>query len=231
MAVDFIPERLRTRLGEELADRLRDVVETVERVLSQVYEMDARAYDPSIGDNAQLFGLNIWHHGWFAIDDALAGMEGVLVSHEDGSHRIHIGPLTIAVYKGGRDESSSIYDVSLDGSATKRSYVERNQLQLFSLDEIAVQVPERAYELNTLWIVHFGNPREELVKLYLGAPTRNIEGRDEWAWHRRIDNGDSGALANPSLPAAPPPFDEQPEPEIPLELEDDVEETGTSDGD
>src|SRR5207248_2212866 len=88
---DPIPEPLRQRLGGELADLLAEVVECVGGALQQVYEMDARAYDPSIGDNAQLFGLAVWHHGWFAIEEALDDFDGVAVSHEDNSHRIHVG--------------------------------------------------------------------------------------------------------------------------------------------
>jgi hypothetical protein len=221
--LDFIPQQLRDRLGEETAGRLGEVVEVVESALRRTYDMDSAAYDPSVGDNSQLFGQNIWHHGWFAIEEALDGCEGVVVFHEDNSHRIHLGELTIAVYKGGKDEADRIDDVNLNGSATKRSHVARNQLQLFSVDDFTCPVGERAYELNTLWIVHFGNPREQLVKLYLGAPTRDAEDHTEWAWYRRVDEGGAADTISPPLPEMPPSFDAQPEPEISLELEEDVE--------
>jgi len=226
---DFIPKPLRDHLGDETADLLGDVVRIVERALDQVYEMDARAYDPSVGDNAQLFGLGIWHHSWFAIEEALETVEGVVVSHEDNSHRIQLGDLTIRVHKGGDDEVDSIYDVDLDGSATKRESVDRNQTQLFSFDDIVVAVDERAYELKTLWIPHFGNPRDGLVKLYLGAPSRDAEDHNEWAWHRRIDEPARLAVVE-TVPEIPPAFDVQPEPEIDLELAEDVEEAGGTDG-
>jgi hypothetical protein len=227
---EFIPEPLRERLGEEEARRLGEIILIVERALRQVYEMDARAYDPTVGDNLQLFGLGIWHHGWFAIEEALDGVDGVVVSHEDNSHRIHLGKLTLAVYKGGDYESETIYDVDLNGSATKRDYVARNQLQLFSFDEIERSIPTLAYELNTLWIVHFGNPRDELVKLYLGAPSRDADDRKEWAWYERVDRGGNGGGGGERIPEMPPSFDEQPEPEIALELEEDVGEAGGADG-
>jgi hypothetical protein len=226
---DFLPEPLRQRLGE-FADLLTAVVGRIEGALEQVYEMDARDYDPSVGDNAQLFGLKIWHHGWFAIEEALYGLDGVFISHEDNSHRIHIGPLTIAVYKGGDDELDSIYDVNFNGSATKRQYVERNQLQLFSFDDVVVPVEERAYDLNTLWVVHFGNPRDMLVKLYLGAPSGAAEEQEGWAWHRRVDTpGAGGGGGGERVPEVPPSFDKQPEPELDLELEEDVEEAQGAD--
>jgi hypothetical protein len=227
---DFIPQQLGDRLGEEVADRLRGVVEIVELALRRVYEMDSEAYDPSVGDNSQLFGQNIWHHGWFAIEESLDGFDGVVVSHEDNSHRIRLGELTVAVYKGGKEEVDRLDDVNLNGSATKRNHVARNQLQLFSPEDFRRPIAERAYELNTLWIVHFGNPREQLVKLYLGAPTRDAQDQTEWAWYRRIDDGGAAETVAPPLPEMPPSFDEQPEPEIPLELEEDVEEARGPDG-
>jgi hypothetical protein len=227
---DFIPQPLRDRLGCEGADRLGDVVEIVESSLRQVYDMDSAAYDPSVGDNSQLFGQNIWHHGWFAIEEALDGFDGVVVSHEDNSHRIRLGELTIAVYKGGKEEVDPITDVNLNGSAIKRNYVARNQLQLFSLADFARPISERAYDLNTVWIVHFGNPREQLVKLYLGAPMRDAEDHAEWAWYRRIDDGGLVDTVAPPLPEMPSSFDEQPEPEVSLELEEDVEEARRPDG-
>jgi hypothetical protein len=226
---DFIPQALRDHLGDETVDLLGDVVRIVERALDQVYEMDSRAYDPSVGDNAQLFGLGIWHHGWFAIEEALEAVEGVAISHEDNSHRVHLGELTVFVYKGGDDEVDSIYDVNLNGSATKREYVDRNQTQLFSLDDIVVAVDERAYELKTLWIAHFGNPRDGLVKIYLGAPSRDAEDRNEWAWHRRVGEPAQLAVVE-AVPEIPLSFDAQPEPEIDLELAEDVEETRGTDG-
>lgn len=227
---DFIPGPLRQQLGDEFADRLGQVIEVIERVLCQVYEMDARAYDPSVGDNAQLFGLGIWHHGWFAIEEALDGWDGVVISHEENSHRIHIADLTLAVYKGGDNEDDSIYDVNLDGSATKRGYVARNQLRLFSLDEILRPIQDRAYELRTLWLVHFGSPREQLVKLYLGAPSRDANGHDEWAWYSRVDTPGGGGSGGERIPDAPAAFDGRPEPEIDLELEENVEEAGGAGG-
>src|SRR5207244_1427386 len=102
--------------------------------------------------------------------------------------------LTLAGHKGGDDEDDSIFDINLNGSATKRTYVDRNQLQLFAPDDLVRPVADRAYELTTLWLVHFGNPREGLVKLYLGAPTRDAEDNDDWAWHARVGRpgGDGG---------------------------------------
>ena len=220
---DFIPEPLRQRLGEEQTALLVDVARLVERTLRHVYDADGRNYDPSWGDNAQLFGMGIWHHGWHAIEEALDELVGVAITHEDNSHRLRLGDLTIAVYKGGDDETDSIFDMNLNGSATKRAYVDRNQLTLFSADDLRAPVEDRAYDLKTLWLSHFGNPREGLVKPYIGAPARDSEDNSDWAWHARVDAADGGGDGTRRpVPELPPPFDQQPEPEILLELEDDL---------
>ncbi len=222
---DFIPDRLRARLGDERAARLEELLLTIERVLGRVYEMDAKDHEPDIGDNANLFGQKIWHHGWFALEHELEGWEDIAVTSEDNSFRIRIWALTIAVYKVGDSESDSIYEVDFNGSATKKAYAKRNQaqLELFSPEAFAGPEHEHAFELNDLWVAHFGNPREQLVKLYVGAPSLDDSGRKQWAWQRRIDTpgGGGGGLREP---LAPSPFDDLPEPELDLKLEEDAEE-------
>lgn len=87
---DFIPEPLRTRLGEDRAARLGEVVLLIERVMRRVYAMDAKDHDLDIGDNATLFGQKIWHHGWFALEQELNGWSEVTITREDNSFRIRI---------------------------------------------------------------------------------------------------------------------------------------------
>jgi hypothetical protein len=222
---DFIPDRLRARLGDVRADRLIELLLTIERVLGRVYEMDATAHDPDIGDNANLFGQKIWHHGWFALEQELEGWEDVNVTSEENSFRIRIWELTIAVYKVGDSDGDSIYDVNFNGSATKKAYAKRNQaqLQLFPFEAVEGPEHEHAFEVNDLWVAHFGNPRDQLVKLYVGAPSLDDSDHKEWAWYRRIDRpGDRGGGSRE--PVAPAPFDNLPEPELDLELEEDAEE-------
>jgi hypothetical protein len=222
---DFIPDRLRARLGDERADRLEELLLTAERVLRDVYKMDAKDHDPDIGDNANLFGLKIWHHGWFALEHELEGWPDVRITHEDNSFRIRIWDLTIAVYKVGNSGADSIYDVNFDGSATKKAYAERNkaQLQLFPIEAIRTPEVDEAFALNDLWVAHFGNPREQLVKLYVGAPSLDESDHRQWAWCRRIDAPGADADAAHE-PVAPAPFGDLPEPELALELEADAEE-------
>jgi hypothetical protein len=217
---DFIPEPLRRRLGDERADRLAELVCVVERELRHVYEMDSRAFDPTVGDNSQLFGLGIWHHGWFFIDQVLEDWPEALVTHEDNSHRIRVFGLTLAVYKGGDLVEESIYEVNFNGSATKKQYARENQLRLFPLESVERPEDETAFDLTELWLVHFGNPREGFVKLYIGAPTFDELDRPCWAWYRRVDEGGPGGGGGERVPDEPEPYDARPEPGLDLELHD-----------
>ena len=117
------------------------------------------------------------------------------------------------------------YQVNFNGSATKKAYAKRNQaqLQLFPFEAVEGPEPEQAFELNDLWVSHFGNPREQLVKLYVGAPSLDDADRKQWAWQRRID-APSGGGDGAREPVAPAPFDDLPEPELELKLEEDAEE-------
>jgi len=222
---DFIPDRLRARLGDDRADRLAELLLTVERTLQHVYEIDATGHDPDIGDNATLFGQKIWHHSWFALEHELESWEDVKVTCEENSFRLRIWELTIAVYKVGDTEADSLHDVNFNGSATKKSYAKRNQaqLQLFPFEAVERSERDHAFELNDLWVAHFGNPREQLVKLYVGAPSLDETDRKEWAWSRRIDKPDHGGDGS-RQPVAPAPFGDRPEPEFELELGEAVEE-------
>lgn len=222
---DFIPDLLRARLGDERAERLEELLRTIERVLRRVYEMDATDHDPDVGDNANLFGQKIWHHGWFALEHELEGWDDVKVTCEDNSFRIRIWQLTLAVYKVGDSDADSIHDVSFNGSAIKKADAKRNQaqLQLFPFEAVVGPEPEHAFELNDLWVAHFGNPREQLVKLYVGAPSLDDADRKQWAWQRRID-APSCAGDGAREPVAPAAFDDLPEPELEVELVEDAEE-------
>jgi hypothetical protein len=222
---EFIPEPVRARLGDKRAERLRGLLLLIERVLRRVYEMDATDHDPSIGDNASLFGQKIWHHCWFALEQELEDWDEVTIMREDHTFRIRIWMLTIAVYKVGDSESDSIYDVDFTGSSTKKAYAERNyaQLQLFPFEAVERPEHEHAFELNDLWVAHFGNPREQLVKLYIGAPTRDDANRNQWAWSRRIDIPSDGGNGT-RQPVEPQPFDDLSEPSLDVALKQDAEE-------
>jgi hypothetical protein len=195
---EFIPQRLRERLGDTRAERLAELVQLIEGVLRRVYEMDAMDHDPGVGDNATLFGQKIWHHTWYALTHELEEWDDVRVTCERNSFRIHIWNLTIAVYKVGSTALDSIYDVNFDGSATKKADAKRNQeqMQLFSFEDVERSEPDHVFRLNDLWVAHFGSPREQLVKLYLGAPSLSLFDQKEWAWYRRVDTpGDAGGGA------------------------------------
>jgi len=228
---EALPEQLLRRLSED-GELLRRVVAAVLEQLRRVYDMDSRAFDPLVGDNAQLFGFGIWTHGWYFIEQALADVEGAIVTHRDHSHQIRIGPLTTGVYKVGDTAEESIDAIELDGSETKQSYPRLNadQLALFDADgEGAAR--ERAFSLHHLVIAHYGNHRDGFAAAWIGAPTHDEQGRFKWAWRRRLDEPHSGdsATAPADGSPGPTPFTDQPEPDFDLEIRDDPGEIEADD--
>jgi len=229
---EALPDELMRRLTPPEAKLLRRVAAEVLEQLRRVYEIDSRAFDPLVGDNAQLFGFGIWTHAWFFIEQALAGIEGAAVTHREHSHQIRVGSLTIGVYKVGDSADESIDAVELDGSETKQSYPRRNahQLKLFE-DEGEGDDPERAFSLHQLVIAHFGNHRDGFAAAWIGAPTHDGEERFTWAWRQRLDQPpDDGSVAAPlDGSPSPTPFTDQPEPDLELEMRDDPGEIEADD--
>lgn len=230
MNEEALPEQLMRRLSAADGELLRQVATAVLEQLRRVYDMDSRAFDPLVGDNAQLFGFGIWTHGWYFIEHALADVERAIVTHRDHSHQIRIGPLTAGVYKVGDTSEESIDAVELDGSETKQSYPRLNQLALFDAD-VDVAVPERAFALNHLVIAHYGNHRAGFAAAWIGAPTYDEQGRFKWAWRRRLDTplDDDSATAPADGSPGPTPFTDQPEPDFDLEIREDPGEIEADD--
>jgi hypothetical protein len=179
-----IPYSLLARLGQQSAAALSSAVDAIGEELAVVYNQNVQDHSEARGDNAQLFGQKIWHHGDFRITGRLEGEPDIAVVHSNGSYRIEISPISLGVYKLGDTMDEDIHDCFPDDSPTKRSYAERNgaQLRLFELPSDTKLPPEARYGLNDLIVGHFGNPRDGLVKWYVGAPTTEDEGTRRWAW-------------------------------------------------
>jgi len=227
-----LPNELLRRLTPAEAKLLRRVAAEVLEQLRRVYEIDSRAFDPLVGDNAQLFGFGIWTHAWFFIEQALAGIGGAAVTNREHSHQIRVGSLTIGVYKVGDSADESIDSIEIDGSDTKQSYPRLNahQLKLFE-DEGEGDDSERAFSLHQLVIAHFGNYRDGFAAAWIGAPTHDEEERFKWAWRQRLDQPPGGApVAAPFEGSpSPTPFTDQPEPDLELEIRDDPGEIEADD--
>jgi hypothetical protein len=64
--------------------------------------------------------------------------------------------------------------------------------------------------LNRLTVGHFGNPREGLVKWYLGGWAATPNGQKAWAWIERQDeSGEAGGFATLAPRTPIEPFDQR----------------------
>jgi len=89
------------------------------------------------------------------------------------------------------------------------AFGETNQLTLFSRDA-ETPTDESSYAPNSLTIGHFGNPRDGLVKWYLGAWAVDELGHKRWTWIERQDDPNEGVEPLPARPRVVP-FSERPQ--------------------
>jgi len=203
-----LPPQLLARLGPKPAAALLSAIEAIGEELVAVYAANVADHRESRGDNAQLFGLKVWVHGDYRITGRLEDETDVAVVHSNGSYRIEVGQISVGVYKLGDTADEDVHECFPDTSPTKRAYAERNgaQLKLFDSEPDSPLPPEARYGLNDLIVGHFGNPRDALVKWFVGAPTTDANGVRRWAWIARQTMPEAATLPSP---AARPvvPFD------------------------
>jgi hypothetical protein len=204
-----IPTSLLKRLTPVEADALRRLCDAVATILDRVYREALLDHQESRGDDAQLYGFRIYKHVRFSVMQVVADDQAIQFVEENGAYFLRIGPLRVRVDSLGHFAHEDVRSAFPDASPTKQSIGRSNFLQLrFELPELDPAPAGSAYSLNALTIGHFGNPREGLVKWYLGAWTELDGGGRTWAWIERQD--DAGDEAEP-LPVRSPlvPFDER----------------------
>ena len=157
--------------------------------LASVCEANRLDHREARGDNAHTFGTNNYHHLRFRLDGRLDGDERGSMVHWKNAYMISVPPITLGVYALGSAAGDDVYERFPDDSETKRDYGNHNhdQLKIFELDRVGPLPPEATYSLNDLILGHFSNPREGLIKWYLGAFVIDEEGRRQWAWIERQD--------------------------------------------
>ena len=204
-----IPPQVAQRLGRPDRAALARLIEVAESTLRHVYEANVADYRETRGDDAQLFGLKVWKHEWYALEQALADDPDIKLVEVNGSYEIHVGPLRIGVYGLGHLASDDVLQCFPDSSPFKRAFGEQNQLRLFALETVERAPDASSFELNSLTFGHFGNARDGLVKCYLGAWVVEDSSRKHWAWIERLDQGEEGMEP---LPVRPPivPFSDRP---------------------
>jgi hypothetical protein len=201
-----IPDGLAQRLSGIDGQALLRAVDSIGEEISSVYAANVLDHRETRGDNAQLFGMKIWVHGHFRVQQRFEEDDEVQVLDSNGSYSVKVGPFSLGVYKLGDFVDDDIHASFPDASPTKRAYGERNraQLPLFEYSPESPLPPEARYALNDLIVGHFGNSRDGLAKWYLGAFVVDGDGRPSWAWTEKQQlPGDRIETGSPRPPMVP----------------------------
>lgn len=177
-----LPPELISRLPLPQTQLLRRALTVVADELPVVYAANVRDHRPR--DNAQVFGLRGFVHIWAGLRERDGELGEARVVEDNNTFFLRVGELKVGIHKLGDVVDDDIHSCFPERSATQRSYGQRNALQL-TLFESAPEAPlpeERAYALRELTVGHFGNPRDGLVKWYVGAYIYDDQGRPRWAW-------------------------------------------------
>jgi hypothetical protein len=214
-----LPFPLLARLDTESAAALRDVVGIVGVELAAVHRINLRDHRESRGDNAQIYGLKNYVHCRFRLEGLLQGNPRIHLIHENGAYRIVVPPISIGAYCLGSNLEDDIHECFPVESPSKRTFGTRNrdQIALFENESTSPLTAETRYGLNDLIVGHFGNPRDGLVKWYLGAYVFGEDGSPRWAWVERqelptetIEPLPAPSLVTPFSAAAVEPLSVQP---------------------
>jgi hypothetical protein len=204
-----LPSGLASRLNPDERKALERFMRLALVALERVYAFNVEDYRESRGDDAALFGLKVWKHLWYALEQDLLEDAQVQLVEMKGTYEVRIGPLRIGVYGLGHSGSDDVLQRFPDTSPSKRNFGEENQLRLFRLEQVEAPPDESSFALDSLTLGHFGNARDGFIKCYLGAWVVEASGLHHWAWIERI--GEPGEGLEP-LPVRPPvtPFSDQP---------------------
>ncbi len=199
-----IPAELRNRLEPEVAEALDRLLARVARETPAVYRKALRDHQEARGDDLQLFGFKVWKWLRYALQQAV--LEDDLVEFVDirGAYHLQVGPLRIRVDALGHHADDDVLHAFPDASPAKRAVGRDNAAQMqLDLPAASLSPDGGAYALESLTVGHFGNPREGLVKWYVGAWSELADGRQAWQWIERQDLPED-ETATPSAPPVVP---------------------------
>lgn len=211
--VATFPVQLEQRLSREELAALYWAASMVVDAAGQAYGDAVADHHEAKGDEAQLFGNSVKTRHRFQVERRIEGQPLVVVEDLGWNiHRLRVGPLRIKSYKLGEfidDDIHRRFPGPKGGYTAGSDGIHREQMGLFSLSPKSLIDPSEATLGNDLIFGHFGNPREGLVKHYLGALGVDDQDRRYWAWVERQDQ-QSGASERESQRPSFAPFDQRP---------------------
>jgi hypothetical protein len=214
----------------ELPEPLRALLHALIPTIREVYDVNAERYDELMGDDAIVFGINVYRNSWFRVEQEVRELDGWGTSRPDGSLLISGHGYQLHMYRFGYNEAVDLDLFRIDeqtASATKRQVAVTNRQLRFEYTQ-STESPA-PFEYRDLLIVHAGNPIDGCCGIWVGAPLAVDEQFSGlWAWTIpvwTIERTESvEATTDTCQPVA---HDELPEPEIEVTaLEDDEPEFG-----
>jgi hypothetical protein len=181
-----LPAELRNRLEPDVAQALDRLLVLVADGLAAVYREALTDHQESRGDDAQFFGFKVWKWLRYAVQQSVLEDEAIEFVDIRGAYHLQVGPLRIRVDALGHHADDDVLESFPDASPTKRAVGRNNAAQMqFDLPAVSLSPDAGAYALNNLTVGHFGNPREGLLKWYVGAWSELPDGRQAWQWIER----------------------------------------------
>jgi len=216
---------------DALPSEFRHFADAAVTAIRRTYEINAERHDPSVGDDAVVFGISVYRNSWYLIEEEVAQLDGWSSARPAGSLVVVGGGLRVHVYRCGQDADVDLDSFRLDdarSSATQRLIAAANSVQL----RLDLGDPEEllaastssplggADDLRELVIVHAGNPDDACCGVWVGAPVATDEiTLSPWAWIEPLWSPGGGltlsAVESPE-DLRPARHDELPEPELTL---------------
>lgn len=210
----------------DLPVEFRTLGEAAVAAIRRAYEINAERFDPEIGDDAVVFGIEVYRNSWFLLEQEVECLSEWGSARPSGSLLITGVGLRVHVYRHGSNADVDLDSFRLDdpqASDTQRLIAESNTLQLSlpGLETSSGTDGRRDQELSELVIVHAGNPDDGCCGIWIGAPIAAEEvTRLPWAWIEPLwlaEPGESNAAVPGQDISVIPRHDELPEPIIELE--------------
>lgn len=174
--------------------------------IKKAYRLRSDGHRPDDGDNAMTFGMNVRFSIEKFVEDSFPIACEVAISRPAGSFQIAFRCHLFHFYKFGMNTGDSVDALTFDDSETKINIVADNQLALPGIPD-----------LRHLIVAHSGNPEDELLEVYIGAPNALGTEASPWAWRHCVFAAE-GVLERTALEQSSiegrPSFLDQPEPSV-----------------